>query len=71
MSVLVLGAGTSGSSAGRLARSDGHDVAYFDDDPDDLHKNNLGQAKKDAKDKPDKPVKSTPPGLAKRDKNKG
>jgi UDP-N-acetylmuramoylalanine--D-glutamate ligase len=33
MSVLVLGAGTSGSSAGRLARSDGHDVAYFDDDP--------------------------------------
>jgi UDP-N-acetylmuramoylalanine--D-glutamate ligase len=34
MSVLVLGTGISGSSAGRLARSDGHDVAYFDDDPD-------------------------------------
>ena len=34
MSVLVLGAGASGSSAGRLARSDGHEVRYFDDDPE-------------------------------------
>jgi UDP-N-acetylmuramoylalanine--D-glutamate ligase len=34
MSVLVLGAGASGSSAGRLARSDGHDVAYFDENPE-------------------------------------
>jgi UDP-N-acetylmuramoylalanine--D-glutamate ligase len=34
MSVLVLGAGTSGASAARLARSDGHDVVYFDDNPD-------------------------------------
>ena len=34
MSVLVLGVGASGSSAGRLAQSDGHEVAYFDDNPD-------------------------------------
>lgn len=34
MNVLVLGAGVSGTSAGRLARRDGHDVAYFDDRPD-------------------------------------
>lgn len=31
MMVLVLGAGASGSSAGRLARSDGHEVRYYDD----------------------------------------
>jgi len=34
MSVLVLGAGASGSSAGRLAHADGRTVAYFDDDGD-------------------------------------
>jgi UDP-N-acetylmuramoylalanine--D-glutamate ligase len=34
MSVLVLGAGASGSSAGHLARSQGRSVAFFDDNPD-------------------------------------
>jgi UDP-N-acetylmuramoylalanine--D-glutamate ligase len=33
MTVLVLGAGASGTSAGRLARSDGYEVAFFDEDP--------------------------------------